>query len=653
MEPETKSPQAAPGTHQPRPVSPWLVFLLLFVVYNVNFRCVRFGDSVPSRVLPFSLLLDHSLYLDRWVEPFAASADPVNGIYFLRKSHGHWMSSYPVIMPLAITPLYVLPSWLVARQNPPLHQGDILLTTLIDLMAKLSASLMAALSALILYAALRRIASPDLSLLATLVYGLAGTPWSISSQGLWRHGFTQLCFAGLLWGLLQDEGSSRRPFWCGLALAGAAANNAANAIFVLPFLIYFARRGRREFAAFFAPLAVLGSLVLGYNFYFFGKLLGGYPRVWTATAAGIHVYKAAPVWEGAAGLLFSPGRGLLIFMPWTILALWGMARAWKQNKLPAVRYLMVGMVGFFAAHSAMGTWWGGWCFGPRYMGDLLPFLALFLIPVWPQVRSRRPLAAAACMAIAVSMGIQAVGAFYYPRGEWDAHPANVDWNPQRLWDWKDNPIRRSWNAGRARPELFYGLFLLGNLVKRNQNLLPPPRQRKQGGYGSGEREQFVLPPLGKRAKSPTREKWAGSGRDDALGPRTERADIGGKGLQSRIGQTSQKGAESEKYFLAQQIEVVKEQVQPVPVFRRLVAGSLSIAKVLAEFGRHRHVAAAQHADLKLEPHFGPEHELVQQFVHPEEINHGAGLEPLGRQASQRNSHLRHRHVLGDNFEQAA
>jgi hypothetical protein len=627
MEPEIKSKQMAPGARQGRPVSVWIVFLLLFVIYNINFRCVRFGDSVPSRVLPFSLLLDHSLYLDRWVAPYAASADPVNGVYFLRKSHGHWMSSYPIIMPLAITPLYVLPAWVVARQNPPLHPGDILFTTLIDLMAKFSASLITVLSALILYLALRKIAPPDLSLLATLVYGLAGTPWSISSQGLWRHGFTQLCFAGLLWGLLQDENSGRRPFWCGLALAGAAANNAVSTVVVLPFLIYFARRGRREFVPFFAPLAVLGSLVLGYNFYFFGKLLGGYPRVWTATAAGIHVKRAAPVWEGAAGLLFSPGRGLLFFLPWTVLALWGVARAWKQNRLPAVRYVVVGMAGFFAAHTALGTWWGGWCFGPRYMGDLLPFLALFLIPVWPQIRSRRPLAAVAFAAIAISIGIQAVGAFYYPRGQWDANPADVDWNPQRLWDWKDNPIRRSWNAGRAQPELFYGLFLLGNLVKRNQSLLLPPGQREQGGYGSG--------------------------RDDALGSRAERPHIGGKGLQSGIGQTSQKGAKGEEYFLAQQIEVVKEQVQQVPVFGGQVAGAFGITEVLAEFGGQRLIGAAQHADLKLESHLGPEHQLVQQFVHPEEINQRAGFEPMGREASQRNRHLRHGHVLGDDAEQAA
>ena len=491
IEEEIQPPAGLPKTVQSRPVSRWLLFLLLFVIYNANLRCVRFGDTEATRVLPFSLLLDHSLYLDRWVDPFVKAADPVNGTYFVRKSHDHWMSAYPVIMPIAITPLYVVPAWLVARQNPPLHQGGILLTTLTDLMSKLSASLIAVLSALILYSALQKIVSARLSLLVTLVYGVAGTTWSISSQALWRHGFTQLCFAGLIWGLLQEQTSSRRPFWCGLALAGAAANNASNAVMVLPFLLYFALRGRREFLRFFAPLAFLGSLVLAYNLYFFGKLLGGYPQVFTSTPTGIHAYKAAPPWLGAAGLLFSPARGLLIFMPWTVLALWGMARAWKENMLPAARYLIVGMIGLFAAHSALGTWWGGWCFGPRYLGDLLPFLAMFLVPVWPQVRSRRVLAAAALATIAVSVWIQTVGAFNYPRGDWDGEPANVDRNPQRLWDWMDNPINRTWRAGRAQPELFYGLFVLTNLVKRHPALLLPPQERKQGGDGSGGQEPIA------------------------------------------------------------------------------------------------------------------------------------------------------------------
>ena len=42
----------------------FLLCLLLFVLYNLNFRLVRIDDSVPSRLLPFSLLLNHTFYLD-------------------------------------------------------------------------------------------------------------------------------------------------------------------------------------------------------------------------------------------------------------------------------------------------------------------------------------------------------------------------------------------------------------------------------------------------------------------------------------------------------------------------------------------------------------------------------------------------------------
>jgi hypothetical protein len=474
------SSAGASGHGKSHSVSPLLVFLLLWVIYNVNLRLVRFGDTAPARVLPFSLLLDHTLYLDRWIQPIIASSSKMNGTYYLHKSHGHWVSAYPIIMPLTITPLYAVPAWLVARQNPPLLPGDIVATTLLDVMEKLSASLIAALSGLVLYLALRKTAPASLSLLITLVYGLAGSTWSISSQGLWRHGFTQLCFAGLLWGLFRKEPSGGRAFWAGLALAAAAANNSSDVVVVLPFLIYFARQGRREFLRFFAPLAVLGSLVLAYNFYFFGRLLGGYPSVVMQTPQGVRLLRTSPVWEAAAGLLVSPSRGLLIYLPWTVFALWGMARAWKQNALPWARYLIVGMAGVFVEHATLGTWWGGWCFGPRYLGDLLPFLALFLVLVWPQIRSRRMLQAAAVGAIAVSVWIQIIGAFYYPRGNWDALPAIVDQNPQRLWDWRDNQIRRAWNAGAARPELFYGLFLLRDLARRERSLPPLPGRKPQG-----------------------------------------------------------------------------------------------------------------------------------------------------------------------------
>ena len=68
-------------------------------------------------------------------------------------------------------------------------------------MEKLSASLVAALSAALLYRLLRRRAAPPVALLLTLAYAYGTTTWVISSQALWQHGMAELLVIGalLLW----------------------------------------------------------------------------------------------------------------------------------------------------------------------------------------------------------------------------------------------------------------------------------------------------------------------------------------------------------------------------------------------------------------------------------------------------------------------
>lgn len=517
-------PPSAEAQASRRSVSALWVFLLFFVVYNANFRCIRFTDTAPARVFPFALLLDHSLYLNRWIEPYVAQAGGVNGVYFAARSDGHWMSAYPIVMPLLLAPLYTVPAWLVARQHPPLAPDDVVLVALMDVMEKFCACLIAALSAALFYLALKKIVSPHLSLLLTLVYGLASTTWSISAQGLWRHGFTQLCFALLIWALTRGPDNEGNALWAGMALAFAAANKPTDVVVVLPVALYFALKRRREFLRFSAPLVVLGSLALAYNFYFFGKMLGGYPSPIAETTQGLTLRPGnPPIWETTAGLLISPSRGLLIFMPWIVFSLWGAVRLWKQKKYAWGRYLIVGAAAVFLEHVFFGTWWGGWCFGPRYLGDLLPFLVFFLIPVWPRIRASRAVKIAAVAAFAVAVWIQVVGAFYYPNGSWDALPTNVDRDPKRFWDWKDTVIRRSWQAGPAKRDLIDSLYLAGTLL--NKSAIPPPHSkiekrgtpvRKSSWHGGAafpaSLSAVTIRPLASAAQSPPKSS-ASSGRN--------------------------------------------------------------------------------------------------------------------------------------------
>jgi hypothetical protein len=429
------------------------LLLLLFVIYNSNFRTIRWDDTVPARMLPFSLLLDHSLYLDQWVQPSLRGPAKEHVPYFTAKFHGHWISAYPIITPMVVTPLYVLPAWWLSRQSPPLYPHSRDFFVIANTMEKLGASLIAALSGALLFLAFRQIASRNVSLVLALIYGLTSNTWAISSQALWRHGLTELSFAFLLWALFRVPGSPSAPFWAGLALAVATANKPLEAILIVPFLLYFGRGQGKNWLLFLTPLVALGSLVIAYNLYFFANLLGVYTVPSLGVEGGLRSPFLARLGVGLPGSLVSPSRGLLVYTPWVAFAFWGAARLWKEKSLGWNRPLMVALAAIWVVQVGGIDWWGGWCFGPRYFTDLLPFFAWFLVPVWASIRARPVLRVAFAATVAIALWVQVVGTFYYPAGNWDGSPVNVEFKPQRVWDWSDTQILRSWRAGPAPPLL--------------------------------------------------------------------------------------------------------------------------------------------------------------------------------------------------------
>lgn len=430
-------------------------FLVLFpfLIYNANFRTITTDDTLPNRFLPFGLLLDHSFYLDEWMKLRLKEPVGPNGLYFAAKSHDHWMSAYPIITPVLVTPLYVLPAWWLSRQSPSLYPVSASFFILVSTIEKISASLIAALSVALLFLAFRKIASRNVSLVVALIYGLAGNTWAISSQALWRHGLTELSFALLLWALFRVSDLRSAPFWAGLALSAATTNKPLEALLIIPFLFYFGRRGWKNFLLFMTPLVLLGSLVFAYNEYFFARLLGGYPSPTLGGEGGTHFSFLARLGFGLLGLLISPSRGLLVYTPWTAFALWGAVRAWRENSFGWSRPLIVALAAIIMVQACAGDWWGGWCFGPRYLTDLLPFFAWFVVLVWNNIRARRVLRWTFATTVAVALWVQVVGAFYYPGGYWDRLPVSVDYEPERAWDWSDTQVMRSWRAGPARPAL--------------------------------------------------------------------------------------------------------------------------------------------------------------------------------------------------------
>lgn len=408
-----------------------LLFLASLVVYNANLREVSSADTIPTRLLPVAVVLEHRLALDRYYRD-----DPALP-YWVQRVGEHYVSSYPILPGLLAVPVYLLPM---------LAFGDGS-WALVNLLAKLSASLIAALSVLVLYLALRRLAPATPAAAVALVYAFGTSTWSVSSQGLWGHGPAQLFMALAVYCALRGDEAPRHLGYGGLAAGLMVASRPATGLVAAALLAYALVRHRGQgLRALLGALAIVLPLAL-HNLWQFGSLQGGYARLHAthATYHGVPSAWGSSLAEGLLGLLVSPSRGLLVYSPVLVFALAGLVQALGERRQPLLRWLAAAAGGTVLMLGGFSVWWGGHSFGPRLLVDVLPLLALFLLPVWPRLGRRGPLRGAFVGLLGVSIAVQALGAFYHPSPrevDWNTSPRDVDEAHERLWDWKDSQLLR-------------------------------------------------------------------------------------------------------------------------------------------------------------------------------------------------------------------
>jgi hypothetical protein len=421
------------------------IFIAAFVIFNLNLRPIPSGDTTPAALLPFAVALDHSLTFDRF-EPYL-NIQYGGPVYFFHRHNGHLYSSYPIFPALLLLPLYA-PLLLMRHLGQwPMDQ----LILFARLYEKVAASLVAASAVAMFFLLARRLTTEGKALVLTITFGFATETWAISSQALWQHGMSQLLIVLSLYCLVRED----RPW--GLHGAGlfAALSIAMRPTNVLFLLISAAVARRWKLLASYAIYGVLiGSLVASYNFAIFQDLRGGYIQSFNG---------AFP--DGFAGLLFSPGRGLFFYSPVLLLVF-----LTRSSSLPRRVWLIAVLfpIAHILLYSKWPMWWGGHCFGPRLLTDITPCLVLLLIPALAMPRTFGAL-------LALSIGVQFLGTFSYPKGLWDQTPVSIDSSPERLWQLTDNPITSALRNGLNLPRVqIIGLLLRGEWQKASSEL-PPAR----------------------------------------------------------------------------------------------------------------------------------------------------------------------------------
>jgi hypothetical protein len=420
----------------------FLLFILVYIVYNTVSRMTMSGDTNPAAFLPLALILHQTFYFDAFV-----GAGLGSGVaYAFPLVNGHYVSLFPVVTPVLITPIYFVSYLLYSVFSVPFD------TTSILVLAKTSATIIAALSCVFVYLAGKELFSKKIALFTTLVYAFATSTWSVSSQALWQHGTVELLLILMIYLIIKNEREQSRNYiiFLGLLTGLFLFNRPPDAVLLLPIIGYVIWYEQKNLPAYAVSAAVTGLPFLVYNLSIFGNVFGGYEQNLGLFAFGIDSI------GNFAGLLIAPNVGLLVFSPVLLLSVFGYL---KLNSLPDVRVRQV-LVVFGPAillqiivYSFFGLWESSVAFsyGQRFLTGFVPVLAIFIgialdefFVAEPKTSGTRVIQAIIILLIVSSVIIQVIGVFLYPLLPDRSTGALMPWDPDH------NPVIESYWYGIAR-----------------------------------------------------------------------------------------------------------------------------------------------------------------------------------------------------------
>ncbi len=413
-------------------MTPGRLFLLVLFIYLANGKTIGAVDTFPVSYLPFSLLREANFDLDEF--PFLYAQGVPGYLIYTGK---HYVSFFPPFAAVVALPMYLVSAWSDVVMNARLV-GDL---------EKLAASVIAALSVAVLFLTLRRLTDENSALLVSTIYAFGTSTFSISAQALWQHGPSELFLALTLYCLVRGRAEPRVSAYAGFTLAAAVVCRYTDVFIALPLTLYVVLRRRRHLPAFMLAALPPALLLAAYHHHYFGSLLGA-PYV----QHGVVQTNWMPLLEGFLARMISPNRGLLVFSPIVLFSLAGMYLMSRGKDAALFRWGVAAVVLDLLWYSTWPAWQEWWSFPPRYLTDLSPLLALFLVPAWRMARPRPALKGLFLVCAALSIFIHSLGVFVPNRWKPD-----LGSDRSRMWDWADGQLVHSTGqllykiSGRFRP----------------------------------------------------------------------------------------------------------------------------------------------------------------------------------------------------------
>ena len=440
------------------PATTWIavaIFVFASVVFALS-QVRQVTDSNYSMLLSQSLIEHGTFKLDNYTFPRLPPMNrryyTSNGvIYQLELANNHIYYHLPPGSPVLSVPYVALMNLFGIKATNPdgtyNHVGEVIIEV------SLAGLLVAALGVIFFYTALLLL-PPGWSAVVALGATFGTQAWSTASRALWTDtwGIVLLGLVVLL--LLAHETGKRavNPIVLASLLAWTYFVRPTNAVHIIAITVYIIIYHRQLFIPYALTGAAWFAGFIAYSWHNYRQLL---PSYYQSSRLNFSAF-----WTAMAGNLVSPARGLLVYVPVLLFVVYLLARYWNTVKFRRLVVLSLAIsIGHLIAVSGFPHWWGGHCFGPRFMTGLLPWLVLpAILGVEAMLRGRETGQPRGAIARAryrdqlimggallfISMFINGRGAMSHATWLWNSRPIGVDEHPERLWDWRQPQFMAGW-----------------------------------------------------------------------------------------------------------------------------------------------------------------------------------------------------------------
>ena len=418
----------------------FLLFVALLFIFWFS-PVAQVTDSKFALLLSHSLWQQHTFTFDHYNFPPADIGVHATGVlYQLHEVNGHVYYILPVGTAVLSAPFVrVAEACGLSPVNP---DGSYNEKQEERLQHGLASLLMAFLGAIFYFTARLKL-SRWLSIIIALSGALGTQIWSTASRGMWAHTWNALLWGVIAWLLLKAAVSDKKPqpFLLATLLSWTYFVRPTSAMGIIAVTIYVCWYYRSMFTLYAATGAAWFALFLYWSWTHFGAF---FPEYYQAGRLDFSVFGTA-----LAGHLISPARGLLIYVPALFFLGYLLWRGWRELPHKGLAILALACVGgqLFSA-SAYPHWWGGNCYGPRFLTDLAAwFVLLAVLALAAKDKWRAGEVATGALLLSLSLFMNGRGATSWDTWNWNSIPDDINKTQQRLWDWRQPPFL----AGLLRP----------------------------------------------------------------------------------------------------------------------------------------------------------------------------------------------------------